>query len=307
MCAVRNMRLVSAMENVAPPTVITSTLASMGAIMERSGNGLVKSGNTAITDQEHGDGLVAGQGEHTAARTNSRRQREFVQEEDQLALADRITRTIAHEMRNPLTNLHLALEVLQDDLTTDRGVVQPYLDMMHRNVERIGQLITDMLGAARKRQVVLVPCRVNDLVMDAMARVTDRLDLRHIVGEVELLENSPTVLADPELINLAITNLAVNAAEAMESGKGVLRLRVRSTPQGTVIDVSDNGKGIAPENITKLFDPFYSDRPGGMGLGLTTARSVLLAQNVLLDVESTVGEGSTFTLHFPVAERLALG
>jgi len=291
------------MNSRAPRTFDTVTLQKRGAI-ERSGSHAAPV--NAMIARERGDGIDAVEGTPAAAPTARRLQRELAKEQDQLALADRITRTIAHEMRNPLTNLQLALEVLQDDLTTDREVVQPYLDMMHRNVARIGQLITDMLGAARKRQVVLVPCRMNDLVMDAMARVTDRLALCHMIGTVELMENSPTVLADPELINLAITNLAVNAAEAMEPGKGVLRIRVRSTPEGAVIDVSDNGKGVTPENITRLFDPFYSDRPGGMGLGLTTARSVLLAQNILLDVQSTVGKGSTFTLHFPVLERQAL-
>jgi len=227
------------------------------------------------------------------------RVRQLTREADQLALADRITRTIAHEVRNPLTNMRLALELLHDEMKAERKSVQPYLDILNRNVDRIEQLIVDILGVGHKREVDLVPCLVNDLINDVMSNIADRLDLRDIIGEVELPEDPPTVFADPELMTLAITNIAVNAIEAMEPGKGLLRLAVRSTMDGVVIDVSDNGKGIPPESIPKLFEPFYSDRPGGMGLGLTTARSLLLSQHVLLDVQSTVGKGSTFSLQFP--------
>lgn len=231
--------------------------------------------------------------------TERLRARELEQETARLSLADRIARTVAHEVRNPLTNVNLGLEQLTDELVTDREVAQPYLDIVNRNVKRIGQLVTEMLESSRRREVNPEPCSVKDLVRNSMARVADRLELRNMKGEVQVAADMPTVLVDPELINLAITNIAVNAVEAMEPGKGVLLMAARSTDDGVVIELRDNGKGIKKENIPRLFEAFYSERTGGLGLGLTTARSILNAHGILLQVESAVGQGTTFTLLLP--------
>ena len=216
-----------------------------------------------------------------------------------LALADRISRTVAHEVRNPLTNVNLALEQLVDELTVDREAVQPFVDVVQRNSSRIGQLVTQMLESSRKRELNRAPAGVNDLMNNTMSRIADRLALRDMRAEVIPSEKPFTVLVDPELIILALTNIAVNAVEAMEPGSGVLRMRGRSTNDGVSIQVQDNGKGIPPENIGKLFEAFYTGRAGGMGLGLTTARSILNAHGILLQVESAVGQGTTFTLLLP--------
>ena len=87
----------------------------------------------------------------------------------------------------------------------------------------------------------------------------------------------------------------------MEPGSGVLRMIARDEEDGVVIELRDNGKGIPPENISKLFEAFYTGRPGGMGLGLTAARSILNAHGILLEVESVVGEGTVFRLHVPAS------
>jgi len=233
--------------------------------------------------------------------TERLRAHELDLESARLSLADRIARTVAHEVRNPLTNVHLGLEQLTDELVTDREVAQPYLDIINRNVKRIGQLVTEMLGSSRRREVNAEPCTVKDLVENAMKRVADRLELHNMKGEVDVADGIPTVLVDPELIDLAITNIAVNAVEAMEPGKGVLHMSARSTGDGVVIELRDNGKGIQQENIPRLFEAFYSERTGGLGLGLTTARSILNAHGILLQVASVVGQGTTFTLLFPKA------
>ena len=216
-----------------------------------------------------------------------------------LALADRISRTVAHEVRNPLTNVHLALEQLSEELTVDRENAQPLLDIVERNSKRIGQLVTEMLESSRKRELNLVPCVVHDLLNTAMKRVADRLELRNMRGEVVTDKGANAVLVDPELIVLAITNISVNAIEAMEPGAGVLHMITRTEEAGVVIELRDNGKGIPPENISKLFEAFYTGRAGGMGLGLTAARSIFNAHGILLEVESEVGKGTVFRLHVP--------
>lgn len=228
---------------------------------------------------------------------------ELSQEADRLALTDRIARTLAHEVRNPLTNVHLALEQLQEEMTAEHDGARPLFDIVERNIKRIGQLITEMLESSRKRELQLKPCRVEDLVRTAMRHVHDRLALKNMRGETTVEPDLPEVLADKDVLNLAITNLAVNAVEAMQPGVGVLRIAAHRVGDDVVIKVQDNGKGIAPENIGRLFEAFYTERAGGMGLGLTAARSIFNGHGVYMDVESELGKGTTFALLFTPVRR----
>ncbi|HNR54961.1 MAG TPA: ATP-binding protein [Flavobacteriales bacterium] len=231
--------------------------------------------------------------------TDQKRAELINQETDRLDLTAQLTRTVAHEVRNPLTNIHLALEQIQDEMEGKEEEVKPYFAIVDRNLKRIGTLIKEMLESSRKRELNLAPCRLEDIVGAVVRTVGDRLALREMGHTVEIADDLPEVMADCELINLALTNIAVNAVEAMEPGKGLLRFRVTRDSDAVILAMSDNGKGISPENLQRLFEPFYSGRPGGLGLGLTTARSILHSHGIHLDVSSTVGEGTTFALRFP--------
>lgn len=238
--------------------------------------------------------------------TDQKRAEQVHMEADRLELTAQITRTVAHEVRNPLTNIQLALEQLVDEVQDRAELVAPYVAIIDRNVGRIGTLIKEMLESSRKHELKLVRCTVDDLVGAMVRSVSDRLELRGMSAVVDVQPSLPDVLADRELIDLALTNIAVNAVEAMESGRGVLRLQAARDGRSVVLRISDNGRGIPPENLQRLFEPFYSGRSGGLGLGLTTARSILRGHGVLLDVESAVGRGTTFILRFP-AQTLVPG
>ncbi|MGV3638442.1 MAG: ATP-binding protein [Flavobacteriales bacterium] len=234
--------------------------------------------------------------------TEQKRAESVNQEADRLELTAQITRTVAHEVRNPLTNIHLSIEQIQDEIAEKAEEVQPYFAIVDRNLKRIGTLIKEMLESSRKRELKLVACRLEDIVADALKAVSDRLALKGMEGVVEIDKDLPQVMADCELINLAITNIAVNGVEAMEPNNGRLTFRVHRDSSAVIMEISDTGKGISPENLQRLFEPFYSGRPGGLGLGLTTARSILYGHGVLLDVRSAVGVGTTFTLRFPESQ-----
>ena len=158
-----------------------------------------------------------------------------------------------------------------------------------------------MLESSQKRELNLVPCDMVDIVNLVLRSVNDRLELQEMKSSVDLDHDLPLVLADRELLSLAITNIAVNAVEAMETGSGELHFTVLRTPDAVVMEINDNGKGIAQETLQRLFEPFYTGRPGGLGLGLTAARSILMGHNVKLDVTSELGVGTTFSLRFPRA------
>jgi len=232
--------------------------------------------------------------------SETRRAQELLAEGDRLAITGGIARTVAHEVRNPLTNLHMALEQMLDELGPDtRKGIEPYADILQRNMHRISRLITDLLESSKPKELDKRPCEVPALLRAAMASVQDRLDLLGMHAEVQAAPELHAVSADPEMLGIALTNLCVNAIEAMEEGRGRLYLGA-SLYQGHVrISIADNGKGIQEEHIQRLFQAFYSGRTGGMGLGLTNARTILNAHGVHMDVKSAVGEGTTFILTFP--------
>lgn len=220
-------------------------------------------------------------------------------EADRLELTSQITRTVAHEVRNPLTNIHLALEQLQDETVGLEEETGPYFKIIDRNLIRIGKLIKEMLESSQKRELNLVPCDLMDVVNTVLRSVMDRLELQEMKSSVHIDPDLPQVLADCDLLGLALTNIAVNAIEAMEPGVGELHFTMLRAPDTIVLEISDNGKGMAPEALQRLFEPFFTGRTGGLGLGLTAARSILLGHNIKLDVVSAVGAGTTFTLRFP--------
>ncbi len=232
--------------------------------------------------------------------SESRRAQALLAESDRLSLTGGIARTIAHEVRNPLTNLHMALEQMLDDM--DPGVqeeMKPYTDILQRNMHRISKLITDLLESSRPKELEKRLCNVQDLLNAAVASVQDRLDLLEMTAEVDVEEGVKPVMADPSVLGVALTNLCINAVEAMEEGKGHLALKAAMHHGKVRICVADNGKGIPESNIQHLFQAFYSGRTGGMGLGLTSARIILNSHSVHMDVESKVGEGTVFILTFP--------
>lgn len=235
--------------------------------------------------------------------TERKRAQELLAESDKLALTGRIARTIAHEVRNPLTNLHMALEQLLEEIGPEKAAqAEPFTDILQRNMHRISKLITDLLESSKPRDLHPAACAVGPLLNDAAASVRDRISLQRMRMTVDVPSGLPEVMVDREMILVALTNLCINAVEAMDPDKGELRLSARSEPGMVRVRVEDNGKGIAPENIERLFHAFYSGRKGGMGLGLTTARNILNAHGVHIDVESTVGIGTRFTLTIPMAE-----
>jgi signal transduction histidine kinase len=228
--------------------------------------------------------------------TEEKQAQETTLESARIALTGQIMRTIAHELRNPLTNVHLAVDQLkegsqeQDDL---------YFQMISRNLERIGTLIREMLESTRRRELDLAPCTIHEVMDQVRMAVYDRVALKGMRIETDASPDLPALLVDKALLILAITNLAVNAIEAMQEGTGVLSIKAFLQHNELRLEVADNGKGMSEEEIKNIFQPFYSNRPGGLGLGLTTTRAILNEHGIKLDVESQIGVGTKFALRMP--------
>ncbi len=219
---------------------------------------------------------------------------------EKLSMTGKIARSIAHEVRNPLTNLGLALEQLKDELPPNDPATMLYTDIIHRNVGRIGQLITEMLNSSKARDLNRQMQPLSAVVRATLALVTDRLKLKSMTLITDFADDNCPAPLDSDQLKTALLNIMVNAVEAMEPGRGVLTVETHCTDDNRVcVMINDNGSGISDENRQRLFDPFFTAKSGGMGLGLTATQNIVNSHKGSIEVESKVGEGTTFRLLFP--------
>ena len=217
---------------------------------------------------------------------------------ERLSMTGKIARTIAHEVRNPLTNLTLAFDQLKEEISPQNEDVKLYSEIIERNANRIEQLISEMLSSSKPRELNLELAPITEILDQTLALSIDRINLNQIKLEKSFPADLPRILLDREKIKIAFLNIIINGLEAMQSGSGVLKVGAELRNGYVVTFISDNGKGIAPDDIEKLFDPFYTDKPGGMGLGLTSTKNILNSHNAEVEVTSAKGEGTTFCISF---------
>ncbi len=216
---------------------------------------------------------------------------------EKLAVTGRLARTIAHEVRNPLTNINLSIEHLKGNADDDHEM---YLDIIRRNSERINQLITELLNSSKPADLQLTPYAVDQLLDETLELAIDRIRLKEIKLEKNYTSDKREINVDAKKIKMAILNLIINAVEAMEERKGVLKIATEVAAEKCMITIEDNGLGIDPENLKKLFEPFFSKKSKGMGLGLTATQNIILSHKGTIDVESEVGKGTKFIICFPL-------
>ncbi len=206
---------------------------------------------------------------------------------------------IAHEVRNPLTNIILAVGQFRQEDAIDQDDTNLYLDIIERNCTRINQLVTELLQSTRMMELHLQEYTLKDLVLSSLMQATDRLQLNGIKLEEDYTNDPVTITADLEKMNIALLNILINAIEAMMPGKGVLSIQTSVEGKTATIRISDNGMGIPEENKARLFDPFFTSKTKGTGLGLTSTQNIIINHKGHIQVESTLGEGTTFIITLP--------
>ena len=214
---------------------------------------------------------------------------------EKFASTGRIARTIAHEVRNPLTNISLASEQIRDSIT-ENPEAELLLDMITRNATRINQLVSDLLNSTRFAQLTYTPSDINVVLDEALDQAHDRIELNSIKVEKRYDRSIGHVLVDREKVKLAFLNIIVNAVEAMEKGKGVLQLSTRLMGDQCLIEIRDNGVGLDDEAVQKLFEPYFTSKPKGNGLGLTNTQNIILNHKGNIRVKSKPGNGALFQI-----------
>ncbi len=214
---------------------------------------------------------------------------------EKFAATGRIARTIAHEVRNPLTNISLATEQLKETGNQNEEA-DLLLGMIGRSVNRINQLVSDLLNATRIEQLEYTSANVNQLLNEALELAQDRIELKHIKVEKEYDKNIGDLYVDKEKIKLAFLNIIVNAIEAMKNDSGKLEISTFKRGDKCIIEFKDNGTGIEEETMQKLFEPYFTSKMKGNGLGLTHTQNIIINHKGKINVQSKPGEGTTFSI-----------
>jgi PAS domain S-box-containing protein len=230
--------------------------------------------------------------------TNIRRAEKANLMVEKLGAAGRLVRTLAHEVRNPLNNINMSVEQLVSEPETDDSPM--YLDIIQRNSKRIGDLITELLDSSRPSEFVFERYTLQSIMDDSIADALDRITLQRINMKISYLDEACYIMANKEKLKIAFLNIIINAVESMPAGgEGKLDIKIKLSGDWYVVEVKDTGCGIPEDNISRLFEPYFTSKRNGMGLGLAATLNILQSHKAQVDVVSVVNEGTTFTISFP--------
>lgn len=215
--------------------------------------------------------------------------------------------SLAHEIKNPLSVIHMNIELLGEDLSeieapgTRRSLDR--ISIVRDQCERLESLLRDFLRFARMQKIDLASGDLNSQIETVLRAYQAQADAEDIDIERYLDPDLPAILMHSDSLQAALMNLVKNAMEAMETG-GQLLARTYTTRNSVAFDLIDTGKGVDDNTVLHMFEPFYTTKQGGSGLGLPTARKIIEAHGGRIGVQSEVGSGTKFTLEFPVPKRL---
>jgi two-component system sensor histidine kinase HydH len=231
--------------------------------------------------------------------------KEEVERARHLASLGRLAAGVAHEVRNPLSSLKGFAQLLRSRFRPGSDE-ERYADIMIEEVERLDRVVQELLDFAKPVTPDRKPSSLNAIVEEALGLVVDDAGYRRVSIERRLGEGLPRVLVDPFQIRQALLNIFLNAVEAMPDG-GTLTVETAASsypgkPQSVTVSVADTGHGMTKDEIERLFEPFYTTKPRGTGLGLTIVARLIEQNGGHITVTSERGGGSTFTVRLPAEE-----
>ncbi len=272
----------------------------------REGAGRIAGGDYGSRIEERGPREVADLAKEVNAmgRAVEERERDLVRSE-RLAAVGQMAAMITHEIRNPLSSIGLNTELLEEELA---GLSEPPAEVAQlcraitTEVDRLTAITDEYLQFARLPKPKLHPERVEPILLNLAEFEREGLAARGVELELDVPDGSPAVMADDAQLRQALLNLMRNAADALgEIGGGRIRLRVAHDPEAAAVDIAveDNGPGIAEDMSGRLFEPFFSAKEGGTGLGLAMTHQIVREHDGYIRVDSRPGHGTTFTVTLP--------
>ncbi|MGJ7032504.1 ATP-binding protein [Niabella hirudinis] len=221
---------------------------------------------------------------------------------EKLATIGRVSRVMAHEVRNPLTNITLATEQLSDLPGIGKDAEgQLLVNIVRRNSARISQMVSDLLNATKFMQLDMQKEDINKILDESLYMAKDRLLLRKVQVVKHYSADLCDIMVDKERIKLAFLNIIVNAIEAMGEENGVLELATKKEDRKCIVEIRDNGSGMDENTLQNLFEPYFTLKKKGNGLGLTNTQNIILNHKGNIKVKSVKQRGTVFTVALQLA------
>jgi len=227
---------------------------------------------------------------------------EKVRRSERLASLGRLAAGVAHEIRNPLSSIRGFAQYFLNRLK-GREEEQGYASIMIKEVDRLNRVITELLDFARPKPPHREPHSLENILTQTLMVLEPELSKRKVEVNKECEPNLPTVLVDRDQISQAFLNLLLNSLESIDGGGKIqVRLKKGGVPSSVIINIADTGRGIPPEDLEKVFEPFFSTKRQGTGLGLAIVHQIIESHGGDIIVESEEGMGTTFQITLPGAE-----
>jgi signal transduction histidine kinase len=223
---------------------------------------------------------------------------EMARRERLAALGD-VAAAFAHEVRNPLNAVSMGLQRLRAEFAPEPAAdYHRFVDLVQGEVARLNAIVEQFIALARPLPLQPAPVAVDGLLRELAALLEEQARAAGVAVRLALPAHALTAHADRDHLKQVLLNLALNALQAMPAG-GTLTLGAEAARDRVALTVSDTGPGIPPEVLPRIFDPYFTTRPGGLGLGLTIARRIVEAHRGAIEVESRPGEGARFRVLLP--------
>lgn len=223
---------------------------------------------------------------------------QYMRNSEKFAVTGRVAQVIAHEIRNPLTNVKLALQQLEDEISNPNESVKSFIQLIDRNCNRINQLITNLLDSTKFSELKFEDVSINDILDETIELAIDRIELKHIQIVKQYDPAICDVFVDREKIKIALLNIIINAIEEVSESRGIITFKTEGKEEKCIVTIHDNGNGIDPEIENRIFEPYFSKKQKGIGLGLTNTQNIILNHKGTIKVQSQTGKGTTFTITF---------
>ena len=238
--------------------------------------------------------------------TESRRSAQQTIESERLNALMLLAAGVAHEIGNPLNSLHIHLQLMERSVQELRdgakAELQQSIDVARSEVNRLDSIVTQFLRAIRPSRPQLRPENVNAIVEEAVRFFAPEIQDRGIVVKQELRADLPLLQLDRDQMKQAFYNVIKNSLEAMKR-HGTLRIHTDLDDTHVLIRFVDTGGGMSPENLSRVFEPYFTTKPSGTGLGLLIVRRIVREHGGELSIESEKGKGLTLTIRLPYIEK----
>lgn len=252
------------------------------------------------------DGKIQGNLIHINDITEQKEEAARLRQAERLASLTTLAAGIAHEIKNPLGSMSIHIQLMKKAINGKKNVesdhIEKHLEIINEEINRLNGIVVDFLFAVRPMDTQLEKDELNRIIKEMLQFASVEMEEAGVTLHTNLDENIPRILLDEKYIKQALLNIIKNAVAAMPNG-GTLTISTHRDNDSVVLKIEDTGSGIPNDIIDKIFEPYFTTKDFGSGLGLTVVYKIVKEHMGEISLKSKEGEGTTFFIHFPIPQK----